>query len=100
LLDNCIFFEGIQGFPRETKFSKGNKVFQGKQSFPKLFLTKMVFEWRATTQTKSIFSKKKNHFETKNAKFVSFQKMVDKKKPFFVCVVALPSKRFFLSTIF
>ncbi len=25
---------------------------------------------------------KKNHFETKNAKFVSFQKMVDKKKPF------------------
>jgi len=26
---------------------------------------------------------KKNHFETKNAKFVSFQKMVDKKKPSF-----------------
>jgi hypothetical protein len=60
----------------------GYKVFQGKQSFPKIFLTKMVFEGRATTQTKSIFSEKKNHFETKNAKFVSFQKMVDKKKPF------------------
>jgi len=50
----------------DTRFSKGNKVFQGKQSFPKIFLTKMVFEGRATTQTKSIFSEKKNHFETKS----------------------------------
>jgi len=33
--------------------------------------------------------------EGHDTKFVSFQKMVDKKKPFFVCVVALPSKRFF-----
>ncbi len=95
MLDNCIFFEGIQGFPRETKFSKGNKVFQGKQSFPKVFLTKMVFEWRATTQTKSIFSKKKNHFETKNAKFVSFQKMVDKKKSFFCLCRGPPFKKLF-----
>ncbi len=66
--------------------------------------SKIVFE---SWQKKADLTKKKNHFETKNAKFVSFQKkktIFCFKKLFFVnhflkryklCVVALPSKRFF-----
>ena len=48
---------------------------------------KNLFEGRATTQTK-------------NAKFVSFQKMVDKKKPFFVCIFCFKIVFFFEKILF
>jgi len=84
--------KGIQPFP---------KVFQGKQSFPN----------KNTIWNKKYLFKKKNHFETKNANLTKNAKHFLFQKGFFfvnhflkrykLCVVSLPSKRFFfLSTIF
>ena len=74
-----VFLDDIVRTLRRRKGFKYEPLSLYKK-FSKVFLTKMVFEGRATTQTK-------------NAKFVSFQKMLYKKNLFLFAFFV--SKRFF-----
>jgi len=103
------FLVSLPGIPSLPLFWE--KGWKGAENLcPYLVSLPVVFEGRATTQ---VFLRKTFlvslpvvfvRTQTKNVKLVSFQKkkafwnkkyLFKKKKPFFVCVVALPSKRFF-----